>query len=222
VYAALDGWRRQMVEDGHAIYDRTLQLAKSVRSSIEAVEGLHVYGREDFCGPGRAFDADPLQIIVDVSGLGTGGFQVADRLRERHRINVGLVDHRRIGVQLTHADDEATTGRLLEALRDLAEHAAELPPAPRLRIPPPSELRLEQAMLPRDAFFGPVEHVPWQRAAGRVTAELLTPYPPGIPAALPGERLTQDVLNYLRSGLEGGMLIPDAADPSLESVRVVA
>ncbi|UBU11389.1 aminotransferase class I/II-fold pyridoxal phosphate-dependent enzyme [Nonomuraea gerenzanensis] len=222
VYAALDGWRRQMVEHGHAIYDRTLQLAKSVRASIEAIDGLHVHGRDDFCGHGRAFDADPLQLMVDVSGLGTGGYQVADRLRERHRINVGLADHRRIGVQLTHADDEDTTGRLLEALRELAGHAGELPPAPRLRIPPPAELRLEQAMLPRDAFFGPAEHVPWREAAGRIAAELITPYPPGIPAALPGERLNMEVLDYLHDGRSGGMVVPDAADASLETVRVVA
>ncbi|MFI7611604.1 aminotransferase class I/II-fold pyridoxal phosphate-dependent enzyme [Nonomuraea terrae] len=222
VYAALDGWRRHMVEHGHAIYDRTLALAKATRARIEEIGGLHVHGRDDFCGPGRAFDADPLQLMVDVSDLGTGGYQAADWLREQHQINVGLSDHRRIGVQLTHADDEHSIDRLLRALHDLAERATELPPAPRLRIPPPSELRLEQALLPRDAFFGPVEHVPWQQASGRINAELLTPYPPGIPAALPGERLNRDVLEYLHSGLEGGMVIPDAADPSLKTVRVVA
>jgi arginine decarboxylase len=53
-----------------------------------------------------------------------------------------------------------------------------------------------------------------------VAAEMLTPYPPGIPAALPGERLTGDVLKYLRSGVEAGMVIPDGADPEVKSVRV--
>ncbi|WP_043622636.1 aminotransferase class I/II-fold pyridoxal phosphate-dependent enzyme [Nonomuraea candida] len=221
IYAALDGWRRQMVEQGREIYDRTLELADCLRSRVSAIEGLRVHGRDDFCGPGRAFDADPLQLMVDVSGLRTGGYQIADRLRGHHQINVGLADHRRIGVQLTHADDEQTTGRLLAALRDLQGRTAELPPPPRIPIPSPADLRLEQALLPRDAFFGRAEHVPWQKAAGRVTAELLTPYPPGIPAALPGERLTDKVLRYLHAGVEGGMVVPDAADPSLETVRVV-
>lgn len=75
-------------------------------------------------------------------------------------------------------------------------------------------------MLPRDAFFGRVEQVPWEKAAGRVTAEMLTPYPPGIPAALPGERLTSEVLHYLRSGVEAGMVVPDAADTEVKTVRV--
>lgn len=50
---------------------------------------------------------------------------------------------------------------------------------------------------------------------------MLTPYPPGIPAAVPGERLTEAVVDYLRSGVEAGMLVPDAADPQLRTVRVV-
>ncbi|MEV0230944.1 ornithine decarboxylase [Nonomuraea sp. NPDC050786] len=222
VYAALDGWRRQMVEHGRAMYDRVLELAEKVRSRIEAVEGLHVHGRDDFCGPGRAFDADPLQLVVDVSALGTGGYQIADWLREHHAINVGLADHRRVGVQLTHADDGQTTEALLAALQDLSGRATELPPPPHVELPSPAELRLEQAMVPREAFFARIDHVPWQQAAGRVVAELLTPYPPGIPAALPGERLTEKVLRYLHSGVEGGMVVPDAADASLSTIRVVA
>jgi arginine/lysine/ornithine decarboxylase len=75
--------------------------------------------------------------------------------------------------------------------------------------------------LPRDAFFGRTEQVPIKQAVGRVAAEMLTPYPPGIPAAIPGERLNAQVLDYLRTGVEAGMVVPDAADTKLESVRVL-
>lgn len=71
-------------------------------------------------------------------------------------------------------------------------------------------------------FFGPVENVPFDEAAGRIAAEQITPYPPGIPAVLPGERINQRVLDYLRSGAEAGMVLPDPADPGLETIRVVA
>ena len=76
-------------------------------------------------------------------------------------------------------------------------------------------------MLPRDAFFGPVETIPASEAAGRIAAEQITPYPPGIPALLPGELIDEPVVEYLRSGLDAGMVIPDAADPSLQTIRVV-
>ncbi len=132
------------------------------------------------------------------------------------------MDHRRIGVQITHGDDRETTGQLLGALRDLARAARDLPRAPRVAVPSPAELRMEQAMLPRDAFFGPAEDAPVAEAAGRVAAEMITPYPPGIPAVLPGERLTEPVLAYLRTGLAAGMHLPDPTDPELETVRVVA
>jgi lysine decarboxylase len=89
-----------------------------------------------------------------------------------------------------------------------------------VQLPDPEELELETVRLPRDAFFGAAEHVPVAEAAGRIAAEQATPYPPGIPAILPGERLNQAVIDYLRSGLEAGMVIPDAADSSLDTIRV--
>ncbi|MFJ6785476.1 aminotransferase class I/II-fold pyridoxal phosphate-dependent enzyme [Streptomyces yangpuensis] len=221
VYAALDGWRRQMAEHGKALYDDALALAGQVRDRLARFDGMRVHGREDFCGPGRAADMDPLQIIVDISAWEVTGYRAADWLRRHHRINLHLADHRRISAQLTHADDHGTAGRLLAALTDLAAYAGELRTGQPVRVPPPSRLRLEQAALPRDAFFGPTEQVPWGEADGRIAAEMLTPYPPGIPAALPGERLTSDVLRYLRSGVDAGMVVPDAVDTDVRSVRVV-
>jgi arginine decarboxylase len=77
-------------------------------------------------------------------------------------------------------------------------------------------------MLPRDAFFGRVEQVPVEQAAGRIGAEVISPYPPGVPVITPGEVINEDVLAYLTTGVAAGMLIPDAADPTMKSVRVVA
>ncbi|CAM5243559.1 Ornithine decarboxylase OS=Streptomyces alboniger OX=132473 GN=CP975_33150 PE=3 SV=1 [Streptomyces alboniger] len=220
LYAALDGWRRQMVEHGRALYDDTLALAGTVRARIDDIDGMRVHGRDDFCGPGRAHDLDPLQVIVDITGLGTTGYRVADWIREHHHINLHLSDHRRASAQLTHADDAESTEKLITALRDVAAHAGELRPAAEVQVPDPAALRLEQVLLPRDAFFGRVEQVPWEKAVGRVTAEMLTPYPPGIPAALPGEKLNHEVLRYLREGVDAGMVVPDAADTEVKTVRV--
>ncbi|MQY02216.1 Arginine decarboxylase [Actinomadura sp. RB68] len=219
IYAGLDGWRRQMVQDGHRLLGDALDLAHEVRAGIERIDGLHVH-HDEFLGPGRAAELDPLQVIIDVSALGVTGYQAADWLREHHRINLHVSDHRRSSAQLTYADDRETAAVLLSALRDLPRHAGEIGPAPAVDVPDPRELRLEQVLLPRDAFFGPTEQVPVDKAAGRITAEMLTPYPPGIPAALPGERLTGDVLDYLRTGIEAGMVVPDAVDPKLDGVRV--
>src|SRR3954454_23965653 len=59
-------------------------------------------------------------------------------------------------------------------------------------------------------------------AVHAVVAELVSPYPPGVPVLAPGERITQEVVDYLTTGVAAGMLVPDAADPELKSLRVVA
>jgi lysine decarboxylase len=222
LYAGLDGWRRQMVLHGRELLGGALALAAEVRARIEEIDGLHVNDRDDFCGDALADDFDPLPCVIDVTGLGITGFQAADWLREHRQLDMHLTDHRRVGAQITHADDRETTGRLLAGLEDLARAAPELPRAPRVDVPSPVELRMAQAQLPRDAFFGPAEEVPVGEAAGRIAAEIITPYPPGIPAVLPGERLTEPVLRYLRTGLEAGMNLPDPNDPELKTIRVVA
>lgn len=77
-------------------------------------------------------------------------------------------------------------------------------------------------MTARDAFFGEVDVVPVAKAVDRVAAEQITPYPPGIPAIVPGERINAGVLDYLRSGPDAGMVLPDPADATLDTIRVVA
>ena len=91
-----------------------------------------------------------------------------------------------------------------------------------MKIPPPGSFELENVMLPRDAFFGPVEQVPVEQAVGRIAAEMVSPYPPGVPVLAPGERINSEVLDYLTTGTSAGMLIPDAADASMKTLRVVA
>ncbi|QRP50868.1 aminotransferase class I/II-fold pyridoxal phosphate-dependent enzyme [Amycolatopsis sp. FDAARGOS 1241] len=222
IFAGLDGWRRQMVEHGRELLDRAIELAKATRADLSAIPGIKVMERPDFVGPGLADDQDPLKIVLDLAELGRSGYDVNNWLRDEHRVDLGLSDHRRVTAQLTVADDEETASRLVAAIRSLAERADELPAAKPIDLPGPGELELEQALLPRDAFFGPTEDVEPGQAVGRIAAEMISPYPPGVPAVLPGERITRTVLDYLLSGLDAGMYVPDPADVRLRTLRVVA
>jgi len=123
---------------------------------------------------------------------------------------------------MSFAADPETAERLLGALWAWRKAANDLDAAPPIELPAPSEIELESVALPRDAFFGDVEVVSAKAAVGRISAEQLTPYPPGIPAVVPGERLHAAVIDYLRSGVRAGMNVPDAVDPSLRSFRVMA
>lgn len=221
VYSAIDGWRRQMVERGESMLSDALQLATSVRASLANIPQVDVMA-DELLGEEASDDLDRLQVLIDVSATGTSGYQAADWLRENCRIDVGMSDHRRILATLSAADDKDSAQRLIEALHAWREAADEFDHPAAVHLPDPDELALETVMLPRDAFFGPTEMVAAADAAGRVCAEQITPYPPGIPAAIPGERLNETVVEYLRSGLAAGMNLPDATDPSLKTFRVVA
>jgi len=84
------------------------------------------------------------------------------------------------------------------------------------------ELRMETVMLPRDAFLGRTEMIPWREAAGRVSAEMICPYPPGIPIVAPGELLRTEVVDYFQQQAAAGVMVEGAADETLATLRVVA
>ncbi|GGR55632.1 aminotransferase class I/II-fold pyridoxal phosphate-dependent enzyme [Streptomyces roseolus] len=222
VYATLDGWRRQMVERGRELLDGAMHRAARIRKTVSELPGIAVMGHDEIVGAGLAADLDPLKVVMDVRGLGVSGMQAAEWLRTERRVDVGGSDTCRISASITHADDDETERVLVDALRALVDGAEGMERRPRVRLPEPPALELEQARLPRDAFFGEAEHVAAKDAVGRIAAETISPYPPGVPVVAPGEVINAEVVEYLRSGVEHGMLIPDAADPSLETFRVVA
>lgn len=219
IYTALDGWRRQMVEHGESLLDFALGLARHLRRDLDEMPGLHVLN-DELVRREASHDLDELQVLIDVTELGISGYQAADWLREHERVDVGLSDHGRILATVSMADDHTTRDRLRAALEGLVAAAPSLPTPHPVKLPKPHELELESVVRPRDAFFGPAEAVPVRDAIGRTAAEQITPYPPGIPAIVPGERINEHVIDYLLSGLQAGMVLPDPADPRLETVRV--
>ncbi|GAA1566670.1 hypothetical protein [Kribbella karoonensis] len=217
-FAAMDGWRRQMVRNGTDLLGTALRLARTARAEIDSLPGLNVLENR-LVAKEASHDLDRLQIMVDTLDAGLSGYQVSDWLRSERSINVGLSDHRRVVAQFTFADDEKSVERLVDGLADLTRTSL---PSPRsVVLPAPTDLELESVLSPREAFFGVQETVPADAAVGRVAAEQLTPYPPGIPAILPGERITAGVVEYLRSGVAATMAVPDAADPAVRTIRVV-
>jgi arginine/lysine/ornithine decarboxylase len=150
------------------------------------------------------------------------GYQADDWLRDERQIDVELVDHRRVMPLITFAHGEAEIDRLVRALRDLVDAKGD-PGAETGVKPLPSRpaLRTEQAMLPRDAFFARTENVKTKQAPGRVSAEWVTPYPPGIPAVAAGEVLTEEIVGYLEETVANGAFVEGASDPALQRFRVV-
>jgi arginine/lysine/ornithine decarboxylase len=211
-----------MVEHGEALIGAAMERAGRIAAAIDALPGLTVLGEERMVGKGKAFARDPLKITVDVVDLGISGYQATEWIRANKHVDLGAADVRRMQAQITPADGDDTEKRLLDAVEALVANVDSIERQPQVALPPAGSLELEMAMRPRDAFFAAAEQVPIDQAVGRVAAELVTPYPPGVPAIAPGEVINQEVVTYLSTGVAAGMLIPDAADPEMKTLRVVA
>ena len=223
IHASIDACRRQMALSGRDLLERTLAQAARARQAIREIDGLSVIGPEVIAGrPGAGFD--PTRILIDVHDLGLSGYQAEAILREHYRVGVEMSDLVSVIVMLTVADNEDTTSHLIFGFRNLATHAR--PPADSAGTARRSSgaviLSAQQVLTPREALTGEIEVVPLDAAAGRISAEIITPYPPGIPVVAPGEVISADIIDYLRYGKSAGMYISGPADPELATVRVVA
>jgi arginine/lysine/ornithine decarboxylase len=221
--SSIDAARHQFVHEGEEILGKAIDRSLRLREALSQLPGIELLTDAVVGTPG-AFDFDPTHVTFDVIGLGMTGFAAADWLRENKQIHLELSDHRRVMALITYADDDAAIDRLIDAVRALvdAHHGKSGDGFVIPNVPDPADLRMETVVSPRDAFLGRTEMVPWREAPGRVSAEMICPYPPGIPVTAPGERLTDTVVDYLQQLAAAGVMVEGAADESLAQFRVVS
>jgi arginine decarboxylase len=227
--ASLDAARRQLAVHGELLLDRTIRAAARARVAIEEIPGCAVVGEQFVGRPGIA-GWDPLRIVIDVRGTGVTGYQVASALRASYDVHVELATHATIVLVLGIGQPIEPLDRvahdLAETVRRIAPGVGERaganpPPGYSVLTESPSELGSEQVVTPRDAFLGRSEAVPVQDAIGRISTEAIAGYPPGVPTLLPGERVTAEVVAYLRALTAAGARLHGAADPSFLTLRVL-
>lgn len=217
--ASLDAARRQLALHGEALLDRTIEAAARASEAIAAVPGCSVLGEEQV-GPGVA-GWDPLRIVVDVRGTGCTGYEVAAALRESYDIYVELATHATLVLVLGLGQPVGALERLAHDFAETVKRISRPGEAPAITRPPVS-LEHETVTSPREAFLGHGEAVPVEQAIGRISCESIAGYPPGVPSLLPGERVTGEVVAYLRELTAAGARLHGASDPTFATVRVLA
>ena len=217
---SLDLAREQMAQEGRERLSSAIRCAHELRRRINAIEGLWAFGAEYMSGAG-CFALDPLKITVQVTGIGCTGFAAEKELRRRN-IACELADARNVLLLLSYADGTREAERILAALRDMAASCAPLctsrGAASFLALPPIPET----AFSPREAYFARSEHVDIGDAEGRIAAETIVFYPPGIPVLAMGDRIDGETLAYLRAMKAIGARVVGAADASLGTLMVIA
>ena len=217
--ASLDLARAQMAGEGRERLAVAIRAAEELRRRINEIEGLWAFGTEYMGADGMAA-LDPLKITVQVTGLGLSGFAAEEDLRRRN-IACELADARNVLLLLSYADGERETVRILAALRDMAASCAPMctsrGTASFLTLPPIPET----ALAPRDAYFARSGHVDIGDAEGRIAAETIVFYPPGIPVLAPGDRIDGETLRYLGAMKAIGARVVGAADMTLRTLMVI-
>jgi arginine decarboxylase len=217
--ASLDGARRQMALHGEQLLHETLQAIDECREKLTTIASIALVDSRFVGRPGIA-GYDPLRIVVDVRETGRTGYEVAEALRHSYDVNAELATQATIVFLVGIAERRETLLRLAGDLEEVVKRiGTEGSIAPIVR--PPATLRNEMAVAPRAAFLGTAEEVGVDDAVGRVSCESIAGYPPGIPALLPGERISTETVAYLRELVASGARLHGASDPSFERVHVL-
>jgi arginine decarboxylase len=217
--ASLDVARKQLATKGKELIDRTIILAQSIRKRINQIDHLHCIG-EEILGSSAAFDYDPTKLIISVKDLGLTGYEVEKWLREKYNIEVELSDLYNILCIISLGDTDTEGDILIQALRDLAdecEHRTEKIEPVQVLLPDIPLL----ALTPRDAFYAETEVIPFDNSEGRIIAEFIMVYPPGIPIFIPGEIITKENLHYIRKNLEAGLPVQGPEDDEIKTILVI-
>lgn len=216
--SSLDTARRQLALHGEEMITKVLKLAEMARREINQIPGLYCVGKE-ILGGEATYDLDTTKLTIHVSELGLTGYQVEKWLRERYQIEVELSDLYNILCIVTIGDRQEDIDLLIRALRDLSDQysttkeKAEIP----IHLPEIPSLALH----PREAFYAEVERVPLRKAAGKIMAEFIMVYPPGIPIVMPGEIITQENIDYIFENVESGLPVQGPEDSTLQYVKVI-
>ncbi|MCB0876151.1 MAG: PLP-dependent transferase [Solirubrobacterales bacterium] len=218
--ASLDAARRLNAVSGAELLAETIESLRDLRRSIREIPGLDVLGRE-ITQAASVFAWDPLRVSIDVRGTGTTGNRIAKYMREEHDIWFELYAENVAAPAFALREPVAEPARrLISGLTDAVTALRTEPDEPKAPFAPPPPWG-PTVMTPRTAFLGPQETVGFDGAEGRIAAESLAAYPPGVPNVLPGERLSRATLDFIADSLAHGGQVRGASDRTLSTIRVV-
>ena len=209
--SSLDISRRNLALRGEEVFEKVKRHAEYARGEINAMGDYYAYAGELVNGD-TVFDFDETKLSVNTLKLGLAGIEVYDLLRDEYGIQIEFGDLGNILVYLSVGDKNKGIERLLSAMSEIR----------RIHKKDDKDMLESEyispvvAMSPQEAFYGAQESLPLGACAGRVSAEFVMSYPPGIPILAPGERVTQELIAYIRYAKEKGCTVtgPESLDVS--------
>ena len=214
--ASLDAARQQMAAEGKELMSRTLALATEARNSLAEISHLSIL--KPMSRSGFKY-LDRTRLTVNISQLGLTGFEADEILHNELGVTceLPLLQHLTFIISLGNTTKDIEN--LIHAFKTISSRPiSQSPPLPVALSP---SCPIASSLLPREAYFAPTVTIPIQEASDLLCAELICPYPPGIPVLMPGEIITTKAIDYLQQILAVGATITGCNDPTLKTIQII-
>ena len=214
--SSLDISRRNLALRGEQIFDHVRKIAEYARNEINSIGGYYAFGRELINGD-SIYDFDPIKLSIHTLDIGLAGIEVYDLLRDDYDIQIEFGDIGNILAYLSIGDRIQEVERLVSALAEIRRcHQGDKNGMLSQEYIPPQVI-----ISPQEAFYSDKTSLPIMETEGMVCSEFVMCYPPGIPILAPGEKITADILNYIKYAKEKGCSMTGPEDPEIEYINVL-
>ena len=214
--ASLDIARKNLYLNGKDIFEKVCSLSEYARNEINKIPGFRAFAKEIINGD-TVFDFDTTKLSIHTRAMGLAGIEVYDILRDEFGIQIEFGDIGNVLAIISVGDRELEIERLLGALSEIARRFSREP----MNMLDHEYINPQVAMTPQQAFYANKKSVPINEALGKISAELVMAYPPGIPILAPGERLTSEIIDYIRYAKEKGCVMTGTKDMEMNNIETV-
>lgn len=214
--SSLDISRRNLALRGKEVFKRVVEMAEDARREINTIGGYYAFGEELVNGD-SIYDFDPTKLSVHTRDIGLAGIEVYDLLRDEYDIQIEFGDIGNILAYLSMGDRPQELERLVCALAEIRRRFQ----TDGSGLMDHEYIDPEVVISPQEAFYARKKSVPIKESAGLVCSEFVMCYPPGIPILAPGERITEEILQYIEFAKKKGCSMTGPEDAKIENLNVL-
>ncbi len=217
ILASIDAARMQVVKYGLKVFGKLIKYCEQAREEINKLPNIFTLVRKEI--QSEYYDLDLTKLTINVTKTGLPGYKIEEILATEYKIQVDCADMFNLVAITGFGTTKEDIEKLVFAITDISKKYSGKHKFWKLQLPP---LTTEVVMLPRDAFFSTnTKRVPLKKAVGHISAQVLTPYPPGLPVLTPGERITKEVVNYLQELASFTVRVSGQESELLKTIKVI-
>lgn len=214
--ASLDIARSNLALNGKKIFDKVIEMTSYAREEINKIEGYRAFAKEIINGD-TVYDFDTTKLSIHTRDLGLAGIEVYDILRDEYDIQIEFGDIGNVLAIVSVGDRDLEIERLIGSLSEIKR----LKSGSKIGIPDHEYIDPIVALSPQEAFYSDSEPLEIENSSGRVSSEFVMAYPPGIPILAPGEKITDEIIEYIIFAKEKGCKMTGTKDMDMNKIYVV-